>query len=51
MLWAMVNPDTTPAKVPIFCLPTGDEGPKPEWEYISTVQIDWTVWHFFKVEA
>ncbi len=49
VLWAMVNPETVSVPVFIFCLPTGDEGPPPEWVHIATLQIpDRTVWHFFR---
>jgi hypothetical protein len=52
VLWAMVNPDTIPVPVHIACLPTGGEGPAPEWTYISTVELrDGTVWHFFHIDG
>ena len=47
MLWAMVNTDSVSEQLRIYCLPTGEEGPPPEWDYIATIQVDWTVWHFF----
>lgn len=47
VLWAMVNSDKELVRILIYCLPTGDEGPPPEWEYISTIQLEGTVWHFF----
>jgi hypothetical protein len=48
-MWAMVNTDSARELLTIYCLPTGDEGPPPEWEHIDSVQLhDGTVWHFFK---
>lgn len=49
-LWAIVDPGTKIQTVRISCHPTGGIGApsrNDDHKFLGTVQIDWTVWHFF----
>lgn len=49
-LWAIVDPAANTKAVRIACHPTGGIGAparRDGHEYLGTVQVDWTVWHFF----